>query len=188
MTRRPETTHRREFALAVLGCLAGAGLALFAATRTWAVEVTARPAPLPALRAPQSGAVLVPWLPALAVVALAGAGALPATRRAGRGAVAVLLLAAGLGVAAGGGYGLAAVAQVAAWPALCVLGGLAVAAAAASAVVRGRRWPAMGTRYERAARTAAPTGARTGTEMWDALDRGEDPTADGYRAGQSHSQ
>jgi hypothetical protein len=172
-------TPRRELALAVLGCLAGAGLALFAATRTWAVEVVARPAPLPAQRAAHTGGSLLPWLPALAVVSLAGVGALPATRRAGRTLVGLLLVAAGLGVAAGGGYGLAATADVAAvWPALCVLGGLAVTASGAAAVVLGRRWHSMGTRYERRARRPEPSRPATASELWEALDRGEDPTAD----------
>lgn len=175
--QREQMSPRRELALAVLGCLAGAGLALFAATRTWVVEVVARPAPLPAQRTALTGGSLLPWLPALAVVALAGAGALPATRRAGRALVGLLLVASGLGVAVGGGYGLVAVAGVAAvWPALCVLGGLAVAAAGAAAVVRGRRWHTMGTRYERPAHRPAPGSGTTASELWDALDRGEDPT------------
>ncbi|MFS8477763.1 MAG: Trp biosynthesis-associated membrane protein [Micromonosporaceae bacterium] len=169
-------SSRREFTLVVLGCLAGAGLALFAATRAWAVEVTLRPAPLPPLHTPRTGAALLPWLPALAVVALAGAGALPATRRAGRTAVGVLLLAAGLGIVAGGGFGLAGDGS-AVWPGLCLGGGVAVTAAAAGAVLRGRRWPAMGGRYERPGR-ATRSRPRTASELWDALDRGEDPTAD----------
>lgn len=177
---------RREFTLVVLGCLAGAGLALFAATRTWAVEVTPRPAPLPPLRTAQTGANLMPWLPALAVVALAGAGALPATRRAARTAVGVLLLGAGLGIVTGGGLGLAAD-VTAVWPGLCLAGGLAVTAAAAGAVVRGHRWPAMGTRYERAGRAPATSRAATITELWDALDRGEDPTAGESRTGEQRA-
>ena len=71
---------RRALTYAVLLCVAGAGLALATATRTWAVEVTLRPAPLPAVRETSTGATLLPWLPALALVGLAGAGALLATR------------------------------------------------------------------------------------------------------------
>lgn len=191
--------QKRQVALVVLGCLAGAGLALFAATRTWVVEVVARPAPLPPHRTPHSGAQLLAWLPALAVAALAGSGALLATRRAGRTVIGVLLAVSGLGVAIGGGYGLVAVDGVSpAWPALCVLGGLVVAAAGALAVSRGRSWTGLGSRYDRPQRTHHRPSPRqepvsglgpplppesgsprmSGKDLWDALDRGEDPTAD----------
>lgn len=172
---------RREFAYALLLCAAGAGLALFAATRSWAVEVTVRPAPLSEVRVVRTGGDLVPWLPALAVVGLAGAGAVIATRGVARRLVGVLLLALGLGVAAGGGYGLA-LAAAAAWPTLGVVGGLLVAAGGALTLARGKHWPTMGTRYERVAvRAPGPGGAasrdeRSTRQAWDALDRGEDPT------------
>ncbi|MEO3778982.1 Trp biosynthesis-associated membrane protein [Micromonospora sp. B11E3] len=180
---------RRELTYAVLLCLAGAGLALWASTRTWAVELTARPAPLPPVRAARTGAGLLPWLPALAVVALAGGGAVLATRAVVRRLLGALLLALGVAVAAGGGYGLVAAfgGEVSRrWPALCLVGGLLAAAGGALTALRGGGWPAMGARYERRARPAvdAPTGPAAGpvtgrrtTEAWDALDRGEDPTA-----------
>jgi hypothetical protein len=57
---------------------------------------------------------------------------------------------------------------------LCGAGGLLVLAAGVIAVVRGRRWAQMGSRYD------APGAARLSAEgspaLWDALDRGEDPT------------
>ncbi len=165
-------TDRRGLWLAVLGCLAGATLALFAATRQWTVEVTARPAPLPALRTVRTGGSLLPWLPPIAVVALAGAGALLATRRAGRVAVGVLIGVAGLAIVVGGCYGLTT--APGGWPALCLAGGALVAAAGAVTVLRGKGWPSLGTRYERTHRPEATESAN----LWDALDRGEDPTAD----------
>ncbi|SCL18640.1 Tryptophan-associated transmembrane protein (Trp_oprn_chp) [Micromonospora pallida] len=182
---------RRELTYAVLLCLAGAGLAVWAATRTWAVELTPRPAPLPALREARSGAALLPWLPALAVVALAGAGAVLATRGALRRLVGMLILLLGVAVAAGGGYALGAgfegeVSRQ--WPALCLLGGVLATAGGAWTVLRGAAWPAMGARYERPARGAAGTPDEAGSagaaartqgrtaDAWDALDRGEDPT------------
>jgi hypothetical protein len=166
-------TPRRELALTVLGCLAGAGLALFSATRTWSAELIPRPQPLPAQRVTQTGG---PLPSALAVAALAGAGALLATRGAGRLAVGVLLMLSGVGITVGGARGLPG-----AWPALCVAGGVAVLAAGAATVVRGRGWLSMGTRYERATAPDAPsrTGRpSTGKDLWDALDRGEDPTVE----------
>ncbi|MET8084338.1 Trp biosynthesis-associated membrane protein [Micromonospora sp. NPDC005237] len=182
---------RRQLTYAMLLCLAGAGLALWAATRGWSVEVTARPAPLPPVREARSGAALLPWLPALALVTLAGGGAVLATRGWVRRLLGVLLGVLGLAVAAGGGYGLVAdldgvVSRQ--WPALCLLGGLLAAVGGGWTALRGGVWPAMGARYERPTRTvteSAPTtgappgrmaGRRT-TEAWDALDRGEDPTA-----------
>lgn len=178
-------------------CLAGAGLALYAATRTWTVDVTVRPPPLPQLRAARTGAALLPWLPPVALVSLAAAGALLAIRGVPRRLLGALAVLAGAALASGAGYGLLAAGQRSAamltWPVLCALGGLAVALAGALATARGHRWPALGTRYERPAsgrgeRGAGdraegdrPAAARDGgpvasTQAWDALDRGEDPT------------
>lgn len=160
---------KRGIAYAVMLCAAGAGLALFAATRTWTIEVLARPEPMPAVRDVRTGGDLLPWLPALALVALAGAGAIIATRRAARTTLGVLLVLIGAGVAAGGAYGLT---ETTAWPLACVAGGLLAAAGGAFTAARGRRWPSLGTRYERA---PEPTSAGA-AGAWDALDRGEDPT------------
>lgn len=188
-------TDRRPLTYAVLLCLAGAALALFAATRIWAVEVTARPAPLPALREVRTGGDLLPWLPALALVGLAGAGAVLATRGVPRRVVGGLLLAVGAGVTAGAGYAALAPAAGAAgstWPLLCAVGGLALTLGGTLTAARGNRWPAMGARYERAAAKPGVAGWGGGpgaaaddpravgrglVETWDALDRGEDPTA-----------
>jgi Tryptophan-associated transmembrane protein (Trp_oprn_chp) len=164
---------RRQLVLAIAGCVIGAGLALFAVSRTWAVLVTERPPPLGPVRQPRSGASLAGWLPALGLVALAGAVALPAIRRTGRLAVAVVLIVSGLGIGAGA---VRAIIEGAAagWPVLCALGGLAVAGAGGFAAARGRTWPAMGSRYERTA--PIPQDARNDASLWDAIDRGEDPT------------
>ncbi|MEU6075199.1 Trp biosynthesis-associated membrane protein [Micromonospora sp. NPDC047074] len=179
---------RRELTYAVLLCLAGAGLALWASTRTWAVDLTARPAPLPPLRDARTGAGLLPWLPALALVGLAGGGAVLATRGRARRLLGGLLCGLGAAVAAGGGYGLVAAFDGAVsrhWAGLCLLGGVLAGAGGLLTALRGHRWPAMGARYERRARRDARPGVagadgrvtgRHTTEAWDALDRGEDPT------------
>lgn len=118
-----------------------------------------------------------------------------ATRGRLRRVLGVLLGVLGLAVAAGGGYGLVADVGGAVsrqWPALCLLGGLLAAVGGWWTAARGGDWPAMGARYERPARTApeaasaqsdpggppTPLAGRRTTEAWDALDRGEDPTAD----------
>ncbi|MFC4108131.1 Trp biosynthesis-associated membrane protein [Micromonospora zhanjiangensis] len=202
---------------AVLLCLVGAGLALATASRTWSVEVTARPVPLPEVRVTRTGAALLPWLPALALVGLAGAGALLATRGLPRRLLGVLLALVGLGVTVGGGHGLTGLDRGSAsalWPVGCAIGGVLLALGGALTAVRSRDWPTMGARYQRAgtpdparppladptaraadpsARAADPTARaadpsapaadrrldnRRTVEAWDALDRGEDPTAD----------
>lgn len=175
---------RRAMTYAVLLCLAGAGLALFATTRTWAVEVVTRPAPLPAQREVYTGARLLPWLPALALVGLAGAGAVIATRGRLRRVLGGLVTLLGVLIAAGGGYGAAGpvTGEVhRGWPLLCLLGGVLAVGGGAWTAMAGQTWPAMGARYERP--TVAPSGPPpAGTrpdgtrDVWDALDRGEDPT------------
>jgi uncharacterized membrane protein (TIGR02234 family) len=171
--------------VAVMACAVGAGLALLAATRTWLVQVTPRAAPLPPLTVERTGVDVSPWLSALALVGLAGAGALIAVRGRARALLGVLLLASGAAVVAGGGHG-AAVAQsrYAAWPVLCVLGGGLVGYAGLRALLRGSSWPELGSRYERPVaepvETLEPGGpSRSDVAMWDALDRGEDPTGRG---------
>jgi hypothetical protein len=173
---------RRELAYAMIACLAGAGLAVFAATRTWIVEEGYQVAPLPPLGLERSGADLVPWLPAVALVGLAGAGAVLATRGVARLIAGVLLSGCGLMVAVGAAPRLGDDSVL--WPAVAGLGGLVLAAAGVLVVLRGRRWPALGARYERRPPGAVDPGARgpdrdTGDatgEAWAALDRGEDPT------------
>ncbi|WP_213453963.1 Trp biosynthesis-associated membrane protein [Rhizomonospora bruguierae] len=166
---------RRQRVYAVLACAVGGALALWAAGRVWTVEVVARPEPLTPLRTERTGGALVGWLAPLAVVAIAGAGALFATGRRGRGLVGGLLVLEGLAIVAAGGSGLTR-ADRPAWPVVAALGGLLVAAAGALAVVRGRAWPTMGGRYERRAETRPAAWSATSQDMWNSLDRGEDPT------------
>jgi hypothetical protein len=173
---------RRELALVVLGCAVAAGLALFAASRAWAVSVVTPPAPLPPRTEAHTGGGLAPLIPACALVGLAGAGALLATRGRARVLVGVLIVASGAGVSTGAalaahratGAGLA-------WVVLCGLAGIGLAAAGFITVRHGQAWPRLGTRYERASVAPAAQPDRTAQSptdaaMWDAIDRGEDPT------------
>jgi hypothetical protein len=159
---------KRIRTLAVLTCAVGAALAFFAATRTWTTFTEARPAPLPPVGTNRTGTALYPWLTAVCLVALAGAGALLATRGIARRAVAVLVVACGLGIAGAG-----AVHATTGWALLCLAGGAAVVVAGAVAVGSSGTWPTLGARYERS--TKGPV--QSGSQMWDALDRGDDPTA-----------
>jgi hypothetical protein len=114
-----------------------------------------------------TGSDRYPWLAALALVALAGGGALLATKGLVRTAIGGLLLFSGVGIVLAVAL---AVARDAApfWPVVAALGGLAVFDAGWLTVYKGRSWASMGARYERASREP---------NMWDELDHGRDPTA-----------
>ncbi|MEV0648709.1 Trp biosynthesis-associated membrane protein [Phytomonospora sp. NPDC050363] len=168
---------RRQLATAILGGIAGAGLALYAATRVWWTETVPRRDPLPPKLTDHTGADLAAWIVPLAIVALAGAVALYATRGAPRKVLAAVLALAGLAVTVGGVLGI--VREPGLWPIATTLGGLAVTAIAALALRESARWPHMSNRYER---TTTGTTATTAVpddpvDLWNALDRGEDPTS-----------
>lgn len=171
----PAAGAGRELAGVVAACLAGAAGVWYAAGRAWAVEVTDRPDPLPDIEVLRTGAQELPWLPALALVGLAGAGAVLATRGTPRrliggllAVVGVVLAGSGLAVLIGvlplAGSASAATSTPAGWPALAVLGAALLLAGGAVTAVRSAGWPAMGARYERPATAtrrdgpAEPTG------------------------------
>ncbi len=175
--------NRRPYLLTLVACLAGAGLAAYAATRVWSVTVVTRPG-LSDLRTERTGADIEPWLIGLALVALAGTGALLATHGRVRRGLGVLLALTGAGVAVGavaGRVGLnvgAAGSGGTVWPIACALGGAIIVAGGLTAARLGHRWPAMSARYER--RPPPPASPETPADhraAWDALDRGDDPTA-----------
>lgn len=176
---------RRAQPVSVVACLAGAGLALYAVTRVWSVRVEQRTG-LSDLRAEQTGAESQPWLIGLALVALAGAGALLATRGRVRRGLGVLLTLIGVGIAAGGVLARVTLdagdagAAAAIWPVVSVLAGAVVAAGGVLAARHGHLWSAMSARYERGGVPSGSAPAAPAPEdnrsLWDALDRGDDPT------------
>ncbi|GIE75932.1 hypothetical protein Aph02nite_18820 [Actinoplanes philippinensis] len=176
----------RTYPQAVLAGLAGGGLALLAATREWAVDVEQRPG-LSDLRTVQTGADAQPWLIGVAVVALAATGALLATRGRARRLLGVVLALTGVSVAVGAIVARAGLDPGSAspvWPIACVCGGAAVTVAGVLAARHGHLWSAMSSRYERRPAAAASSEpfpgqdvSSSGRDLWDALDRGEDPTA-----------
>jgi Tryptophan-associated transmembrane protein (Trp_oprn_chp) len=158
MTTGRSMTGRAALTRAVACCAVGSAVSIFAVTRTWAVQVQTRPAPLSPLHVSRSGTYFVPLLSALALVGLAGTGALLATRGRWRRVVGVVIAIAGLGVLAAAVDGLVTVDGVRVlWPLLCVPAGLLLVAGGGWAAAQGAQWPAMGARYERgpAARRAA---------------------------------
>jgi uncharacterized membrane protein (TIGR02234 family) len=173
---------------------AGSGLALLSAGRPWAHAVVEE-GPL-RLAVAASGRALAPPVAALGLAGLAGAVAVLATRRVGRLLTGALLLAAGAGIAvlaAGTARDLEAAVRpeagkavgqreadpvgvsATAWPWLAASGGVLTAAAGGLTVARGSRWPGMSRRYEAAPAGATPAAQDRG--MWEALNRGDDPTA-----------
>ncbi|MFC5662001.1 TIGR02234 family membrane protein [Kitasatospora misakiensis] len=184
---------RRTLMVMLLLTVLGAVLVLTAAGRVWADGLAGT------LEVSVTGGRISELPAGLALVALAAAVAVFAVRGAGRSAVGVLTVLAGLGAAAaaaaGAGDTAALDAEAAsklaltgstatgvghtAWPWVALLGGLLLALAGFLTARYGRGWPALGSRYE------APTGraqarrtASDGTpaDLWKALDRGEDPT------------
>ena len=190
--------NRRELTVTVLIALLGGVIAWAAAGRPWAAA-TVGEAPN-TLKVAASGNDLSAGVTALGLTALAGGLALFATQRLARRLVGGLLIAAGIGAAvyafgergtsrashvladkaAAKGFAAGSVSvHTASWWILAVLGGVLVALAGVSALVRGATWPGMSSRYENAAsKQTAARAADTGSskDLWDALDRGEDPT------------
>ena len=184
---------RRGLTTAVLLCLVGAFVVLVAAGRAWtSVEVGAGPL-VDARTESRTGTQIVPGLTALGLLGLAGVVALAATRRTGRTLVGLVLLATGAGVVAAvltadlsvvseplAGETGDVVLDMTVWSSVTALGGLLLAGAGLLTVARGRSWPALGQRYEAPATppaSAAPAAEPTERGLWEALDRGEDPTA-----------
>jgi uncharacterized membrane protein (TIGR02234 family) len=202
-------TSRRELQLAVLLCLLGSALVLFALGQSWYSFEAGQRITIDAVRTSYAGSTLAPGAEALGYVGLAGVVALAATRRWGRLLVGLLVLAAGIGVVIvvsralghgiaeqglqqalptascptgqGGcsrgvaGFTPAQARTQAAWAWLTLAGGVLVALSGVLVTVRGRRWAALSSSYEPpSARASEPPATDKG--VWDALDRGEDPT------------
>lgn len=168
---------RRGLTVTTLATAVASAVVLFAATRNWDAIMTHQVSPLPPTTDYRTGAEMSPWLPALGAVGLAGAGALLATRRRLRTVVGGLLALTGIGI-------IGAVIETlqhridVGWPILTLVAAAVVAVAGVLTIRYSDTWPEMGARYERpqAGRTTAKKAPQT--ELWDALDQGEDPTAD----------
>ncbi|WP_214416915.1 TIGR02234 family membrane protein [Sphaerisporangium fuscum] len=203
----PTRSGARRVLLAwVAAGAAGAVLPLVAAGRTWArVTFSADPGAPHMAPVTQAGGDLVPVLSPLALASLAAVVAVLATRGVWRRVIGALmaLFGAAIGFAAwqgassshvvraalehstltGAGHATASVTW--AWPATAVAGGVVLLAAGLTAVARGARWPGMSERYDRPGASGTgrggPGGERPGAgdrSLWDALDRGVDPTDD----------
>ena len=177
---------RDSLVVAVLLCLAGAGLLLLATSRSWLAVTSAAVPPLPARTVTVHGSTLAPGARALALLGLTGVAALPATRSWGRLVVGGLLAVAGAvaavlvlrvladpraAVDAADVHLTGPLPGLGGWPYAGLVGAVLLLAAGALTVARGRTWSALGSSYD------APTAAPKEPSAWDALDRGVDPTA-----------
>jgi uncharacterized membrane protein (TIGR02234 family) len=186
------------FGLALLLDVLGAAGALLVATRHWQTISTPRPAPLHEDVLQVGGRSVDAAPTALALVALAGVVAVLATRGVARRVVGAVLAAAGAAlvwraVASAGALGTAQARALVTsrhstvdpsgvvprvvvhgvWPALTGCCGVLVLLAGVLIAWRGHRWRAMSARYESRPASSERPGAAT---LWNALDRGEDPT------------
>jgi hypothetical protein len=67
---------------------------------------------------------------------------------------------------------------VTAWPAVTVVGLLLIVIGAALVLLRGTDWPGLSGRFESPGTSHRPSASDTGSDVWQALDRGHDPTDD----------
>lgn len=186
-------TAGRSYGIALaLIALGGAGL-LVAYGMTWgsgSIPLVAGTDGPTALRQ-FTGRDLFPAAAVSGWVCLAGLAGVVATRSWGRILVGVAILVAGVAGAAGAiafavrasaaiddaasgivGAPVAVSSTITPWWVLALLAGAVAGLGALWTVVRGRRWPTLGARYERAAR------GRPAMSAWDAQDLGQDPTDD----------
>lgn len=197
---------RREYGLALVVLVIAAIGVVVAYGATWVTATVPvfRGEPTPTRVVDLTGSMFIGFGSAAGWVALASAAGIIATRTWGR--VVIGLVAAGAGAAAGipaVAFILSRGPLVAealdgdeavsvdgnAWWLVAILAGLMVMVAGLLTAVRGRNWPSLSARYERSRTTQEVStvdepqgdparGARESLRMWDALDRGEDPTSD----------
>jgi uncharacterized membrane protein (TIGR02234 family) len=190
----------RGLRLAVLLGVVGAGVLLLSLGRTW-VEVVSDPGlTITATRDALTGGDLASGALACAYVGLASVAALVATRAWGRVAVGAVVVAAAVGalvdvlpLAFGDGLTQRAFEHIArcdetgcssdrvvdpsfsGWPWLACAGAVVLLLGGALTVARGRAWKGLGSSYDApGARVEEPV---TDKGVWEALDRGDDPTA-----------
>ncbi|HIV56556.1 MAG TPA: Trp biosynthesis-associated membrane protein [Candidatus Stackebrandtia faecavium] len=167
------TKNGRTMAACVLAGLASAGLGLYAVTRQWRAAGGTR---LHSDTAGVTGVELASWSLGSLLVSFAAILALMATRGVFRRCVAVLIALGGLGVAGAGIRGC--VTDFGVWPAITVVVAVIVLGVGIQAFRYAKVWPAMSSRYDRTDAKDVPQGvdADDPNALWDALDRGEDPT------------
>ena len=184
-------TARRSPFWAVVACFVGGLLILLAGGRQWAHTSVRGVEGGAALGLTVTGHQVASSLPALGIALLALAAAIVAASGLMRRLVGIMIVvvastAVGVSIAARsdvsaalerrevGAQGIVVHATANGWWLVATVGGLLALAAGVMTVIRANRWSALGERYE--APRSAPAGD-SAAGAWDALDRGEDPTA-----------
>jgi uncharacterized membrane protein (TIGR02234 family) len=175
----------------VLGLLAAGAFALFAVTRAWASATVSTPG-LPTDQVSVSGVDAAPILAGIAVVVVAAALGVVAAGGWLRQVIGLLIAAVAgfaalraLTLNAGGPALRRALADSPAyiggtspsvdggvWPWLAALAFAVASALGVAVLLRGRMWPGMSTRYER----AVQPDTTDESDLWRAQDEGQDPT------------
>ncbi len=188
----PAAASSREYAAALAGLVLGAALMLLALAQDW-IRATATAPGSPAISIVLSGRALVPIAAGAAIVLLAGAAGVVAARNRWRVTIGIVLVVVASGAviavamfAVAGPPAARLVAELGVpatavttsiWWLVCLFGAVLADLAGLAVVVRGRSWPVMTSRYERkATRTQNNPTGNSAARIWDALDRGEDPT------------
>jgi uncharacterized membrane protein (TIGR02234 family) len=195
---RPAGPRRLYGPVLLIGLLGALGVTVGAA-RPW-ISATSSVRGLPTLHTTASGADLAPLAGALGVVLLAAFGAVIATRGWVRRALGAAIVLASLvvlvavvdpsgagaalrsGLSAKGWSGGAYRTHTEVWRWLVLASSVVTASAGAATFWYGGRWAVMGDRYDApgaSRRTATrPADELSENDVWQAIDRGRDPTQD----------
>lgn len=187
-------TSRRAFVVVLASCLLAGAVVLVAAGRTWgSAELTTVTGSVDHVRV--TGHDAEPALPALGIALLVLTAGSIAARGWLRRVVGLVVVSAGAAIVAlaiGSRSDVAGElarrafavadttvpAHTSGWAVLTAVAGALAVGCGAVTVIVGARWPALGARYDAAgARGVRRGGADNAMSEWDALDRGEDPTA-----------
>ena len=188
---------RRLYGPVVLGTLAAGGVAVFAASRTWA-HATVTADGVPSAPIDVSGTDAVGIVSALALVVVAAALAvLAASARVRRGVGALVVLVSVIAVVviitAAGALDDAVASAVhdspafignntpdevshGVWRWVCLVAFLAAASVGVVIARFGAYWPTMGRKYDAPAAHTPVETIETEADIWKALDDGRDPT------------
>lgn len=189
---------RRLYGPVVLATLAAGGLAFFAASRTWA-QARVSSEGLPAATVRVTGTDAEPLVSALALVVVTAALAVlasgPRLRRAvGALTVAVSVLAIVVAPPSGGQRldralqaaaekspaftGAESIGDVSStpWYVLTVVAFVLAVLLGAATVRWAPAWPTMSSRYDAPAARPSPKDDLSDSDMWKAMDEGQDPT------------
>lgn len=180
---------KRSWVIAL--AVAGAALVVVGVQRAWGHGLLDQPAPLPDVRVVVAGGDLAAGARTLALVTWAAVAAALALGGRSRRAVGAVVLVCGLGIVgqvllqgsadavrdhlvSGRDPGAVTAVSRTPWPGVVLAGGAVISASGMGIVLVGHRWGGLSQAYRPpAARQPDPL---TDKGVWDALDRGEDPT------------